>query len=69
MREGVVKFRCGWTRHGGPGAGSPAAIVVRGHRDGLVVFGPDLDGAGTGVLTLAERLYLSSPAHGSDDGA
>ena len=69
MSEGAIEFRCGWTRQGGPGAGIPAAIVMCGRRDGVVVFGADLDGAGTGVLTLAERLYLSSPAHGGDDGA
>ena len=61
MSEGVIKFRCEWTRHGAPGAGNPAAIVMGGHQDGLVVFGAGLDAAGEEVFRLLSALEHRSP--------
>jgi L-ribulose-5-phosphate 4-epimerase len=37
-------------------AGNVHAVVKGGHRDGLIVFGPDLGEAGEGVLSLAASL-------------
>ena len=32
------------------------SVVMGGHRDGLLTFGPDLDGAGAEALGLAGRI-------------
>ena len=59
-------------RESGPGSlwdlprRSPWAIVMGGHREGLMIFGPDLEGAGARVLKLGEGTVTFS--HLGDEG-
>jgi ribulose-5-phosphate 4-epimerase/fuculose-1-phosphate aldolase len=44
----------------------PAAIVMGGHRDGILAFGADLQGAGGLLLELLRRAHAERPAPALD---
>jgi hypothetical protein len=50
---------------GGP-KGSPGCVVLGGHRDGLIVFGPDLNAAGERTLALGLPSHTDPPGNNED---